>query len=118
MNADELAQEALRLSRRLERATDTIRDQAPILAGSEHDYRKAKAQAWLSAPEGTVPEREAHVQGVTAELRRARDYAQHMQRAAIEASRNMRQQISVLQSIAKLATTEVEAFAYGPQETP
>lgn len=118
MNVAELADEALRLSRRLERATDTIRDQAPILADTELEYRKAKAQAWLAAPDGTVPEREAHVEGVTAEVRRARDYAKHMQRAAIEASRNMRQQISVLQSVAKLATTEVEAFAYGPQETP
>lgn len=118
MNAAELADEALRLSRLLDGATNALREQASELAEAEHDYRKLKAKAWLEAPEGTVPEREAWVAGHTAEARRRRDLADHMRRAALEASRNRRQQISALQSVANAHRAEAEFAATGPQETP
>jgi hypothetical protein len=106
----EAATEMRRLSRQLDSGLDVLRDQARELAESEHDYRKAVALAWPQAPEGTVPEREAWVNGHCAGDRRRRDLADHLTRAALESVRSRRTQVSALQSLLN-AEKEEMAFA-------
>ena len=115
MNAAQLTDELLRLSRLLDSGLQALRDQAQEYAEAEHDYRKAKAEAWLSAPEGTVPEREAHVGGSTAAQRRRRDLADGMRQAALEAVRSRRAQISALQSLMAALRAEIDMLRTGPE---
>lgn len=88
-----------RLSGLLSDGLEAMRRQATELADAENVYRKAKAEAWLRAPAGTVPEREAFVNAATADQRKRRDLAEYMRTAAIEAVRSRRTQISALQTM-------------------
>lgn len=94
-----MAAEFTRLSKLLSDGLEALRRQATELAESENTYRKSKAEAWLHAPSGTVPEREAWVDGHTADARKRRDLADYMRTAAIEAVRSRRTQISALQTM-------------------
>lgn len=108
MTADELTRELLRLSRLVDDGVKALADQARELAEAEHDYRLAKAQAWLVAPAGTVPERESWVDGQCADARRRRDLAEGMRVAALEALRSRRAQLSALQSVLAAHRAEAE----------
>lgn len=115
MNPADVADEMRRLSRLLDKGLEAMRDQARELADAEHDYRKAKGQAWLSAPDGTVPEREAWVNEATAKQRHRRDLAEGLRQAALEAVRSRRTQVSALQTLLN-ADREEAAFARtGPE---
>jgi hypothetical protein len=103
-----------RLSRLLDRGLDALRDSARDYADAEQEYRKAKAQAWVSVPEGTVPERQAKVDAATAGLRHARDLADGMRQAALEAVRSRRAQISALQSLLNAHRAEAEFARTAP----
>ena len=106
----EVADEMRRLSRLLDQGLAALRDQSRELAEAEREYRRAKALAWVEAPAGTVPEREAWVNGHTAELRYARDLADGVRQAALEAVRSRRTQVSALQTLLN-ADREEAAFA-------
>jgi hypothetical protein len=108
MSLPEIADEMARLSRLLDQGLAALRDQARELAEAEREYRRAKAQAWVTAPEGTVPQREAFVNGVTADLRYVRDLADGMRSAALEAVRSRRTQVSALQSLLAAHRAEAE----------
>lgn len=110
----ELTSEAFRLSKLLDDALAYLRKLSQESSEAENEYRKAKSQAWLEAPEGTVPEREAWVNGITADARQRRDLADGMRQAALEAVRSRRQQISVLQSVLAAHKSEAEFANYGP----
>lgn len=110
----EMQSELLRLSRLLDQGLQALRDQATEYADAEHDYRRAKAAAWLSAPEGTVPEREAWVNGHTASERRRRDLADAMRTAALEAVRSRRGQLSAIQTLSNAHRAEAELAGRGP----
>lgn len=110
----ELADEMRRLSRLLDSGLAALRDQAHELAESEQEYRQAKATAWLTAPEGTVPERDAWVGGQTAKQRHRRDLAEGMRQAALEAVRARRTQVSALQSLMAAERAEAEFSRTGP----
>lgn len=99
MNLDDLAVEMKRLSRLIDQGVSALVDQAKELADAEAEYRQAKAGAFVAAPDGTVPEKEAWVAGRCAELRRKRDHADYMRAAALEALRSRRTQLSALQSL-------------------
>lgn len=119
MNVAELTAEARRLSGLLDKGVDALRDTARQLADAEHAYRLARAQAYTTSPEGlTVDERKAHVDGVTADLRRERDYQDAFRQAALEAVRSRRTQTSLLQSVAAAARSEAEIGRYSPEMTP
>lgn len=116
MILDNLGEEMARLSRLIDQGLQALRDQAAELAEAENEYRLAKATAWISAPAGTVPEREAWVNGQTAGMRRRRDLAEGLRQAALEAVRSRRTQVSALQTLlnahqeeAKFARTGVDA---------
>lgn len=111
---DDMADEMARLSRLLDQGLQALRDQAREVAETEQAYRRLKAEAWVTAPEGTVPEREAWVNGKTADARFARDLAEGMRTAALEAVRSRRTQVSALQSLMAAHRAEAEFSRVGP----
>ena len=101
------ANEVHRLSTLIDEGIKALTGFAREVAEAEHDYRKAKAIAWQTAPPGTVPMREAWVDAETAEQRRRLDLAEGSRSAALEAVRSRRQQLSAVQSL--LAAHKAEA---------
>lgn len=114
MSAPDMADEMARLSRLLDQGLTALRDQATEFADAEMDYRKAKAQAFLVVPDGTVPEKEAWVAGKTATERRRRDLADGMRSAALESVRSRRAQVSALQSLLAAERAEMEFARTSP----
>ena len=101
------AAEVHRLSQLIDEGIKALTAYAKEVAEAEHDYRKAKAIAWQTAPPGTVPLREAWVEAETAGQRRRLDLAEGSRSAALEAVRSRRQQLSAVQSL--LAAHKAEA---------
>lgn len=116
MNLNDIAREMRRLSGVLNDELAELRSQAQKKAEAEHAYRKAVALAWLDAPEGTVPEREAHVNAECADLRFDRDLAEGSERAALEGVRNARQQLSAVQSWLAAHRAEAEFVRTGQDD--
>lgn len=110
----ELQAELLRLSRQLEKAITYLREQAVESAHAEDRYRMAKAKAYLEA-EGTVDARRATVDLATSQERVESHIAESLQRAALEAVRSRRQQISALQTLVSAHKAEAEFIRTGPQ---
>ena len=112
--AHETVEEMRRLAGRLEEAQSGLREQAIVYAEAERDYRKAKARAWLRAPEGTAAHRAAWVDGETADARMKRDMADGMRQAHLEDVRNCRQQISAWQTWINADREEAAFSRTGP----
>lgn len=108
-----LVAEARRLSELLDRGVAALREAAVAYADAEHEYRRAKAEAYLRT-EGTVAEREAWTYAATGDLRRARDLADGQRLAALEAVRSRRTQLSALQSVLAAHRSEAEFERTGP----
>ena len=102
-----LTAEAWRLSGLLDRGVSALREAAVAYAEAEHDYRRAKAEAYLTTV-GTVAEREAQTYGLVGDARRARDLADGARLAALEAVRSRRTQLSALQSLLAAHRSETE----------
>lgn len=111
----DLTTEMVRYSHLLDEALGFLKVKVKEYAEAEQEYRKAKAQAWVQAPEGTVPEREAYVQGHTSDLRFKRDLADGMRQAGLEAVRSRRSQLSALQTLANAHRAEAELARSGPE---
>jgi hypothetical protein len=88
-----------RLSALIDEGIKALVSSAHEVAQAEHDYRKAKAQAWMEAPTGTVPVRESWVDSETADHKMRLDLAEGMRVASLEAVRSRRQQLSAVQSL-------------------
>lgn len=114
MTPAEMASEGRRLSKQLDGALGLLKEQIVAAAEAERDYRKAKAQAWVTAPDDTAKAKEAWVDGSTADLRHTRDIAEGMVRACHQAIRSRQQQISLLQSVASAHKAEAEFARTGP----
>lgn len=114
------ADEFARLSGMLDEGLRALRQFANEYAATESAYRKAKASKWVEAPtsekrsEWTTAEREAWVNAETADLRAARDIAEGMRQAALEAVRSRRAQISALQSLLAADRAEAEFVRTAP----
>jgi hypothetical protein len=108
VNLADATDEMKRLNDLLDAGLKTMREQSGEYAEAEMEYRQAKATAWLSAPQGTVPEREAFVNGNTAEKRKRRDLADGLRQSAYAAVRARQQQISALQSLLSAEKAEME----------
>jgi hypothetical protein len=115
VNLLEATEEARRLSGLIDSGLSALRQQARALAAAEQEYRKAVAKAWLGAPEGTAGAREAWVQGECADLRHARDLADGMRQAPLEAVRSRRTQVSALQSLLAAHREEAGLARFGPE---
>lgn len=115
-----MGEEMARLSRLLDAGLSAIRTQAVAAADAEMAYRHARAEAWVLVPPEVklAAHRDDWVDGRTAKLRRDRDIADGMNRAAIEAVRARRAQISALQSLlnAHRAEAEFARIAGGPND--
>ena len=117
----QFADEFNRLSGLLDQGLDALKRHVVAYAEAEAAYRKGKAQAWVSAPrfhedtKVTAGEREAWVDGETAQLRHTRDIADGMRQAALEAVRSRRSQISALQSLLAGHREEVALARTGPE---
>lgn len=117
MTPRELTDELMRLSRLLDEANRAMRDRGRAQAEHERDYRKARALAWLQAG-GTAQERKDAVDAATADARYERDLSEADHRSALEAVRNLRTQMSVLQTIAGLERETAGIGRTGPQVQP
>jgi hypothetical protein len=118
MNIQSYEDELQRISKLIDEGINSLLRASRETADAEHDYRKAKAIAWMEAPSGTVPVREAWVDSQTAEKRRTLDYAEGSRVAALEAIRSRRQQLSAVQSLLAAHKAEAEFARTGPQRHP
>ena len=108
MDLEHLTAEAWRLSQLLDKGVVALREAGVAYAEAEHQYRSAKAMAYLETESGTVAEREAHVYAIMGEHRRTRDLADGQKVAALEAVRSRRAQLSALQTLIAAHRAEVE----------
>lgn len=122
MNIADAFAEAERLSQLIDAGIEALRTQSVTLAEAERTYRKAKAEAWVKVPRDSDPKarlwtagrREAWVDAETADLRYARDVADGMRSAALEAVRARRAQLSALQTLMNAHAEEAKFSRTGP----
>ena len=121
LDLSEAAAEMNRLSELLDKGLEALRNFAVQAAQAEREYRHGKAAAWVETPHEhagrklTAVEREAMVNSATADDRYARDLAVGMERAALEAVRSRRAQISHHQSMLSAEKAEAEFARVGPR---
>ena len=111
---NELMTEARRLSTKIDEGVQTLAKSATTLAEAERQYRQEKARLWVETEATTAAERTVLVDGHSANLRYDRDIAAGLERAALEALRSRRQQLSAIQSILAAHKAEAEHDKYGP----
>lgn len=116
MTPAEMSQEGRRLSQLLDGALAFLKEQIKAAAEAERDYRKAKAEAWVQAPDGTAASKEAWVNGKTADLRYQRDIAAGMEKASHQAIRSRMAQISLLQSVANAHRADAHNDRFGIED--
>ena len=104
----DIVEEARRLSALIDSGIRTLAAAGEEVAHAEHAYREAKAKAWVMVSGALAKDREAQVDGSTADLRLARDLAESKRQACIEALRARRVQLSALQSILAATRSEME----------
>lgn len=107
MNLPELTAEARRLSDLLDNGLKVLRESAIQLAHAENAYRKGVAQAWLVAPEGISPARQAWVDAECADLRMARDLADAERSTAGQAVKARGVQLTLMMSLMAAHKAEV-----------
>jgi hypothetical protein len=114
MDLATLTAEAMRLSGLLDRGVQALREASIEYAVAEHEYRRAKSEAYLST-DGTVGEREAQVYGMVGDKRHHRDLADAGRSAALEAVRSRRTQLSAIQSLLAAHKSEADFARTGPR---
>lgn len=123
MNDDSIA-EVFRLSDLLDKDITELRRMVVEAANRESEYRRVKAQKWVEAPVGatrgewTAAQRESWVNAETGDLRAARDIADGLRQAALEATRNHRAQLSAMQSWLNADRAELEFARTSPRLEP
>lgn len=105
--------EILRLSAQIDAGVVELSNAAQELAHAEHALRRARAEAWVRAPDGISPARQAWVESSTSDEHLRVDIAEARRTTAIEALRSRRQQMSAFQSLLKADATEYEEARYG-----
>lgn len=101
------------LSRLIDGGIKELSAAAYEVADSQYELRKARAIAWVEAPPGTVPVREAWVEAKTADEERRHEVAEGRKITALEALRSRRQQMSAVQSLMKTEQIDFEEHRYG-----
>ena len=115
MNLVEAQDEMRRLSQLLDDGLAYLRKCVTEHAEAEADYRHAVAKAFLEANSSTVKGREMLADSKTHDERQRAYLARGMEKAALEAVRSRRQQISALQSLLSAHKTEAEFERTGPR---
>lgn len=106
-----------RLHTLLDEALVEVRKRAVEAAQLESEAKKQQAIAYLKA-EGTVKERESVATRDTADLAERARIAAALEKAATEALRNYRQQLSALQTLAGAQREEAAFARTGPRLEP
>lgn len=109
----DLVEMMLEASRQLDEAQVELQRCVREESEAEATYRLAKANSYLST-QGTVGEREAQVDKIVAAERKRAYLAEALSKSALEAVRNRRQQLSVLQSVASSLKEEALLARTGP----
>lgn len=107
LELSEAISEARRLSALIDAGVEALRTAAQEEANAEHDYRLAKARAWVTVAGELAKEREAFVDAETADARRLRDLSAGKREAARQALRAREAQLSALQSLLSASRTEM-----------
>lgn len=122
MSLSDAEREMVRLSQAIDERLTFAKEKAREYAACEREYRKAKAAAWATEPREhedgskiTANERQARVEGATADERYARDLAESMKRVGMEAVQAARQQLSAWQSWLKAEGEEAAFSRTGPR---
>lgn len=108
MDINQLGNEIFRLSALLEKGIASLLDASKRSSHAEHKLRMSVSKAWVEAPKGTVPQREAWVEAQTADEKLELDLADADRYTALEAVRSRRAQLSALQSVMAAHRAEVE----------
>lgn len=113
MNTLDIADDMRRLSGLLDEALTGLIEWTHKEAEAERDYRKALAKAWVRL-EGPQKQREVLAHAECADDKYAALLAAGMSRAALEAVRSKRSQISALQSLSNAYKSEADFARTGP----
>ena len=113
----DLIEAMLDASAELDSAQADLETKTREQARSENGYRKARANAYLGTS-GTVGEREAFVDKATGQERYAAHLSEGLAKAALEAVRSRRTQLSVLQTISSAVKEELAMARTGPEYGP
>jgi hypothetical protein len=108
VNLPELTVESRRLSDLLDNGLKVLRESSIRLAHAENAYRKAIAVAWLQAPDGISPARQAWVDAETADLRTERDLADSERSVASQAVKARGIQLTLIMSLLSAHKAEVQ----------
>ena len=113
--------QAMHFSTLIDQGIAAMRELSESYAQAEHDYRKAKSEAWVRCPrddaggkDWTAARREAWVNAQCADLRYKRDVAEAMRQSALEAVRSRRAQLSAIQTFVGANRAEAEFARTGP----
>jgi len=117
LTSDELETEMWRLSRLLDQGISALRTYSSDYAVAEDAYRMARAKAILAA-EGTVEEKRAMADLATSRERVEAHMLDGLRKAALEAGRARRQQLSAWQTMASAWKAEAEVARFGPELSP
>lgn len=104
----EMIRETERLSGLIDSGIISLIQTSNDMAHAEHALRKATALAWVKAPSGTVPFKEAWVEAESADEKLAFDLSETGRYNALEAVRSRRAQLSAIQSIMAAHRAEAE----------
>lgn len=115
MNLVEADQEMRRLAQSLEDRLSFLKQQAREHAEAESAYRHALARAFLEANSSTVKGREMIADAAVLEERQRAYLARGMERAALEAVRSSRQQLSAFQTLLSAHKAEADFDRTGPR---
>lgn len=108
----EMNAQLVRLSQRLDAAHEELVRLVNDEAKTEHEYRKARANSYLSTS-GTVGEREAHTDKTVADERYRAHLAAGLAKSQLEAVRSIRAQMSALQTMASATREEMKMAGVG-----
>ena len=108
MNLPDLTVEGRRLSDLLDNGLKVLREASVKLAHAENAYRKGIAQAWLEAPDGISPARQAWVDAHTADLRLDRDLEDAERSTAAQAVKARGIQMTLVMSLLSALRAEAE----------
>lgn len=111
-------QEGMRLSKALDAAITELKAQVADAAMKERDYRLNKSLKFIEAKvrDGLAKEKEAWVDAETANERMARDVAEGMRQATMEEVRNLRGQLSFVQTYLNAQKADFEFHKNGQTE--
>lgn len=111
--------EGMRLFGKLESAADNLRRKTQQAAEAELAYRRDVAQAYMKARSNEelkyAADRDAWVNELVAETKMDKDIAEGMRQAALEEIRNLRQQLSFVQSAMRADREEYDGYMSGQE---